>query len=95
MPDDEVAPEDIVWVDVSRHDVALTMEDLLVPLTQTSARLSAASTPYAVDPQVLPQLAQLSQLAEQLRAVAAQVSGVQPELLAPGAPPGPPPEGPA
>lgn len=87
MPNDEVAPDDVVWVDVPRHDVALTLEDLLVPLTRTSARMAAADAPYAVDPQVLPQLARLSELAAQLREVAAQVDGVQPELLAPGAPP--------
>jgi len=95
VPDDEVAPDDVVWVDVPRHDVALTMEDLLAPLSQTSARMSAADAPHAVDPQVLPQLAQLSKLAAQLREVAAQVTVVQPELLAPGTPPGMPPVPPA
>jgi len=38
MPDDD---GQTVWVDVPRHDVALTLEDILTPLTRTSDRLAA------------------------------------------------------
>lgn len=80
MPDD-----DVTWVDVRQQHVALTLADLLDPLTRAAA-LGAAPEGPAVDPQVLPQLAQLSALATQLQAVAAQVEGAQPGLLAPGGP---------
>lgn len=90
MPDDDGLT---LWVDVPRHDVALTLEDILTPLTRTSDRLAAGDPARGLDPQVVPQLARFSELAAQLREVAQQISLVQPEVLAPG--PGPQPEAPS
>ncbi|HEY0580997.1 MAG TPA: hypothetical protein VGE94_02385 [Chloroflexota bacterium] len=83
-------PTNVILVPVKRYDVNLTLEDILTPLTQTTAPAEPAAAPtlIAADTAATPELAQLlrqlADLAAQMKYVVAQINRIDPTVLAPG-----------
>ena len=85
---------DVVMIPVKRYDVSLTLEDILVPLTQTANHLTQAGQTQpelraALDPAVAPLLQRFTDLVTQLKEVVEQINQTDPNMLA--SKPGPPP----
>jgi hypothetical protein len=77
-------PPKVIQVPVKRYDINLTLDDILTPLTQMSARLSAqAKAAYAPGSDVHQHVQQLSELARQLKDVIDRINKADPSLLAP------------
>lgn len=82
---------EIQMVEVPRHRVTLTMDDILRPLAQTQARLAVANADATANSEVSDQLSRFTALVNELREVAASLDQADPTLLQ--SKPGPPPEG--
>ena len=85
----ESQPE-VQMIEVDRHEVTLTMDDLLTPLSQTEARLNVAGIQSGSDPVVATQLARFTELINALQQSVAELNQRDPSLLA--SRPGPAPE---
>lgn len=83
----------VILVPVKRYDVTLTLNDILIPLTQTAANLSQARTGAVMDPHVAEHLQRFTDLVTQIKDVVAQIDQIDPSLLA--SRPGPPPTAPS
>lgn len=85
-----------ITVPVRRYDVNLSLDDILVPLTRTSAALTqAAHQPASVfaaaaQPEAAQLLQRFTQLVSELREVVDRINQIDPNLLAskPGPRPG-------
>lgn len=84
----------VTMVPVKRYDVALTLDDLLTPLTQTASkpaqagappadRTLAEAAPGAANPELAQHLQTLSDLAGQLKDVVSKINQIDPTVLAP------------
>jgi hypothetical protein len=82
-------PPNIVQVAVPRHDVNLTMQDLMAPLTQFAQQPHVAQA-VAATPEVQQHATDLGNLAQQVLEVANRLNAVAPHLLAPTPAPAPP-----
>jgi hypothetical protein len=73
----------VIMVPVKRYDVVLTLDDILTPLTQTAASLSAAGMIGTdADPQVAEHLQRFTDLVTQLQDVVGRINQLDPSLLA-------------
>lgn len=88
MSENENAPE-ITMVPVAKHEVTLTLEDLLDPLTRTADNLSRARVGRVEEPEVAAQLQEFTSLVSQLKEVGVRLNGMDPQLLASKADPPP------
>lgn len=84
----------VIMVPVPRHDVTLTFDDILTPLTQTAKKLMQAaptdeSLSEALDPKIAQDLQLFTDLVTQLSDVVKRINQRAPNLLA--SKPGPPP----
>ena len=80
---------EVVQVPVRRHDVNLTLDDIMTPLTQASSRLAQpGAAAEAMDPRLTELLQKFGELAGQLKDVASQINQIDPTFLAPQAPTG-------
>jgi hypothetical protein len=70
----------VIMVPVKRHDVNLTFDDLLAPLTKTAKSLS--KTRAVAGAEVAPLLLKLNNLLSQLNKVVAQIERIDPSLMA-------------
>jgi len=80
MATDE-APE-IVQVPVKRYDVNLTLDDLLTPLIELSARRAQEKVASAEPSEIDQHVQQLSDLARQLKDVINRINAADPTVLA-------------
>lgn len=83
----EDSPE-VVQVPVRRHDVNLTLEDIMTPLTQAGSMRVQAKAAEATDPRLTELLQKFSELAGQLKDVASQINQIDPTFLPPQPPAG-------
>jgi hypothetical protein len=72
----------VVQVPVPRHDINISLQDILTPLIQLSRQPHVAEA-VASAPDVQPHLVQLGELARQLRDVVQRINEINPNLLAP------------
>jgi hypothetical protein len=80
----------VIMVPVKRYDITLTLDDILIPLTQTASNLAQAAAPRAaLDPEVAQHLQTFTNLVTQLKDVVSRINQIDPSLLASN--PGPPP----
>ncbi|HET6376187.1 MAG TPA: hypothetical protein VFF88_09060 [Methylocella sp.] len=80
MPENET-PE-VTMVPVKRYDVNLTLDDILTPLLDAASRLDPAMPQDEVQ-QLEPHLRRLSELARELKDVAAHINRINPAVLSP------------
>jgi hypothetical protein len=76
-------------VPVTRHEVTVSLTDILTPLTQTAANLTAAGHPAVQDPEMAQHLANFTNLVTQLQDVVTRINQLDATVLA--SRPGPPP----
>lgn len=74
---------EVTQVPVKRHEVNLTLEDILVPLTQATVDAAHAKLGAAPNPELAQHLQNLTTLAGQLRDVVSRINQIDPTLLAP------------
>ena len=81
----------VQMVEVKRHDITLSLADILAPLTQTVGNLQAAGMVTAGS-EVAQHLQRFNDLVTQLHEVVGHINSIDPNLLAskPGPPPSPP-----
>jgi len=79
----------VTMVPVKRYDVTLSLDDILIPLTQTAANLTQANIGSSQDPAVAEHLQKFTDLVNQLKEVTGHLNTLDPTLLASKA--GPPP----
>lgn len=84
----------VVQIPVTRHDVNLTLQDIVTPLT-TFAQRQATIQALAAAPEAQQHAAHLSTLASQILALAAHIDAVAPHLLSPAPPAASTPDAPA
>lgn len=72
----------IVQVPVKRYDVNLTLDDLLTPLIELSARRAQEKVASAEISEVDQHVQQLSDLARQLKEVISRINQADPTILA-------------
>lgn len=80
MPSD---PPKVIQVPVKRHDVNLSLQDILAPLIQF-ANQSRVAQAVAAAPEVQQHAQQLGDLARQLHDLVGRLNDIDPKLLAPG-----------
>ena len=73
---------DITMVPVTKHEVVLSLDDLLDPLTRTAENLNRAGLGRVNDPEVAEQLQEFTQLVTQLKEVGTRINVMDPDLLA-------------
>ena len=79
----------VTMVPVTRHEVTLSLTDILTPLTQTAANLAAAGHPAVQDPELSQHLENFTSLVTQLQEVVGRINQLDATVLA--SRPGPPP----
>jgi hypothetical protein len=72
---------DIVEVQVTRHDINLTFDDILKPLMQISPATVKSASGNAIDPNAAQHLKTLGDLATQMKDVVDRINGIDPSLL--------------
>jgi len=77
-------------VPVKRYDVAITLEQILTPLSRTAGHLEQARMLESADHRVSDLLEKFTRLVAELNDVVSQINQIDPTLLAskPGPPPG-------
>jgi hypothetical protein len=86
MPSD---PPRVTLVPVKRYDINLSLHDILTPLIQFSTQPHVVQAATAT-PEVQQHALELGDLARQLRDVVGRLNAIDPGLLSPGSPAGPP-----
>lgn len=80
----------VVQIPVTRHDINLTLQDLMTPLTTLADRHRTA---LASAPEAQQHASALATLASQIVTIAGHLDAVAPHLLSPTAPAAPAPGG--